>query len=138
MSALVLCRLLFSDTCWVTFKQSEKYYMNKKKRRQNKGRNKKTPFVFPCVVENAYINKVFFSAGDYHELYQWSIDEYKDFWETWWEFGRFVYSLPASQVVEPDLSISQIPRWFPGARLNFTENLLRFRDDKVAIYATGA
>ncbi|KAG0716834.1 Acetoacetyl-CoA synthetase [Chionoecetes opilio] len=67
----------------------------------------------------------------------WSIEEYKNFWETWWEYGGFVHSFPASQVVEPDLSISQVPRWFPGARLNFAENLLRFRDDKVAIYATG-
>ena len=25
------------------------------------------------------------------------------------------------------------PRWFPGARLNFAENLLRYRDDREAL-----
>ncbi|KAG7163432.1 Acetoacetyl-CoA synthetase-like [Homarus americanus] len=77
------------------------------------------------------------SLGDYHELYKWSVEEYAHFWETWWEFGRFVYSSPPTQIVDMSLSITQVPKWFSGARLNFAENLLRFRDDRVAIYATG-
>jgi len=31
--------------------------------------------------------------------------------------------------------MNEIPRWFLGARLNYAENLLRFNDDRIAIYA---
>jgi len=30
--------------------------------------------------------------------------------------------------------ISDIPQWFDGCRLNYAENLLRHRDDRVALY----
>lgn len=33
--------------------------------------------------------------------------------------------------------MEDIPEWFQGARLNFAENLLRFNDDKVALYTAG-
>lgn len=75
--------------------------------------------------------------GDYHELYKWSVEEYPSFWGAWWEYAKFVHSSPPTQVVDPSLLITDIPRWFSGAKLNFAENLLRFRDDRVAIYATG-
>jgi len=39
--------------------------------------------------------------------------------------------------VDKTKSIAEIPEWFTGSRLNFAENLLRFDDDKVAIYSTG-
>jgi acetoacetyl-CoA synthetase len=31
--------------------------------------------------------------------------------------------------------MDEIPRWFLGARLNYAENLLRFNDDRIAIYS---
>lgn len=33
--------------------------------------------------------------------------------------------------------MADIPEWFHGTRLNFAENLLRYGDDKVALYTTG-
>jgi acetoacetyl-CoA synthetase len=33
--------------------------------------------------------------------------------------------------------MNEIPRWFVGARLNFAENLLQFKDDKLALIETG-
>ena len=30
--------------------------------------------------------------------------------------------------------MSDVPQWFDGCRLNYAENLLRYRDDRVAIY----
>ncbi|XP_071515891.1 acetoacetyl-CoA synthetase-like [Panulirus ornatus] len=84
------------------------------------------------------VNKKFgTSFGDYHDLYKWSVSQYADFWGTWWEYGGFVCSSPPSQVVDTSLNITQIPRWFTGTKLNFAENLLRFRDDRVAVYSTG-
>nr|XP_053650123.1 acetoacetyl-CoA synthetase-like [Cherax quadricarinatus] len=88
---------------------------------------------FREVVNKKYSN----SFGNYQELYKWSVEQYSDFWETWWEFGGFIYSSPPTQIVDSSLNITQVPRWFTGAKLNFAENLLRFRDDHIAIYATG-
>ncbi len=33
--------------------------------------------------------------------------------------------------------ISEVPIWFPGARLNYAENLLARRDDGIAVTTTG-
>ena len=41
------------------------------------------------------------------------------------------------QVVDKEKGIADIPEWFPGSRLNFAENLLKYDDDRVAIYSTG-
>ena len=34
--------------------------------------------------------------------------------------------------------MEEVPEWFHGAHLNFAENLLRFDDEKVALYTAGA
>jgi len=40
-----------------------------------------------------------------------------------------------TQVLEENKKMNEIPRWFIGAKLNYAENLLRFKDDRVAIYS---
>ena len=49
-----------------------------------------------------------------------------------WEFGGVKASVPYETPVA-DLDDMLGVRWFPGARLNFAENLLRFRDDRTAL-----
>src|SRR5512136_1083479 len=53
-----------------------------------------------------------------------------------WEFAGIKASKNYDQVVE-DLSKFPGTRWFPGAKLNFAENLLRYRDDQVAFIFRG-
>ncbi|MCX8117661.1 MAG: acetoacetate--CoA ligase [Desulfobacterota bacterium] len=72
----------------------------------------------------------------YPELYQWSIDSIPDFWATLWEFLEIKASKKWDQVVD-DLSKFPGATWFPGARLNFAENLLRYRDDRLAFIFKG-
>ena len=50
---------------------------------------------------------------------------------------RFGSDSISPQVVDKSLNISEIPQWFRGARLNFAENLLKFRDDKTALICLG-
>ncbi len=76
------------------------------------------------------------SLVGYPELYQWSIDDREGFWSSLWEFGEVVHSEPYKQVGH-DLDKMPGARWFPGARLNFAENLLRYRDDQPAIIFWG-
>jgi len=72
----------------------------------------------------------------YRDLYQWSVDSIPDFWAAVWDFTGIKASRPYDQVVD-DLKKFPGARWFPGARLNFAENLLRYRDDRLAFIFKG-
>ncbi|MBW2093156.1 MAG: AMP-binding protein, partial [Deltaproteobacteria bacterium] len=72
----------------------------------------------------------------YNELYDWSIENIPEFWKAMWEFGDIKASRSYDQVVD-DLSKMPGAKWFSGAQLNFAENLLRYRDDQVALIFKG-
>lgn len=76
------------------------------------------------------------NLANYHELYQWSVENYPEFWLKVWDFCGVVSSKPYEEVVDASQRISDVPEWFKGARLNYAENLLKHADqDKVALYA---
>ena len=72
----------------------------------------------------------------YQDLFQWSVESIPDFWARMWEFADIKASRGYAQVVD-DLSKLPGAKWFPGARLNFAENLLRYRDDRLAFIFRG-
>ncbi len=72
----------------------------------------------------------------YDQLYAWSVTEIENFWATVWEHGKLIHSRGYSQVVD-DLGKMPGARWFQGAELNFAENLLRYRDDRIALSFKG-
>jgi len=82
---------------------------------------------------NKRYNKRF---GEYGELYRWSIENIPDFWASMWDFAEIKASRPYDQVVD-DATKMPGAKWFSGARLNFAENLLRYRDDQVALIFKG-
>ncbi len=69
---------------------------------------------------------------EYHSLYQWSIENIPQFWETMWEFANILASSLPKQIVD-DLQKMPGAKWFSGARLNFAENLIRYSDHQVAL-----
>jgi acetoacetyl-CoA synthetase len=62
------------------------------------------------------------SFADYDELWRWSVAELEEFWASIWEFCGVRASRPYERV----LGQREMPgaRWFPGAELNYAENLL--------------
>jgi len=72
----------------------------------------------------------------YRALYDWSVEGISEFWATMWEFADIKASRRYDEVVD-DLDRFPGARWFPGARLNFAENLLRHRDDHPAFMFKG-
>ncbi|WP_435101268.1 acetoacetate--CoA ligase [Arhodomonas sp. AD133] len=60
---------------------------------------------------------------DYAALHRWSVENLETFWATIWEYTGIIASEPYERV----LGRREMPgaEWFPGAKLNFTENLLR-------------
>jgi acetoacetyl-CoA synthetase len=76
------------------------------------------------------------NVQSYTDLYRWSVENIPDFWADMWDFAEIKHSKTYDQVVE-DLTKFPGTKWFPGARLNFAENLLRFRDDRLAFIFIG-
>jgi acetoacetyl-CoA synthetase len=72
----------------------------------------------------------------YAELYKWSVEQIPEFWAAVWDFAGIRASQPSEQTVD-DLGRFPGAKWFPGARLNFAENLLRYRDDHLAFIFRG-
>ncbi|HEU4799975.1 MAG TPA: acetoacetate--CoA ligase [Gemmatimonadales bacterium] len=65
-------------------------------------------------------------------VYDWSISAPQDFWPAVWQFCGIIGDGPGPVNTRPALQRWD-GEWFPSARLNFAENLLRFRDDQDAI-----
>ena len=73
---------------------------------------------------------------DYASLHLWSVTNRAEFWDSVWEFCQVVAQHKGDAVLEQG---ERMPgaRWFPEARLNFAENLLRRRDDSTALIFYG-
>ncbi|MFC1823449.1 acetoacetate--CoA ligase [Thermodesulfobacteriota bacterium] len=84
-----------------------------------------------------YINERYHQDfSEYEPLYQWSVENIPEFWASIWDFAGIKASKPCDQVID-DLTRLPGAGWFSGAQLNFAENLLRFRDDHVALIFWG-
>ena len=73
---------------------------------------------------------------DYDGLYAWSVSHISEFWAAVWDFVGIKASRGYDQVIDDERKMPGA-KWFPGVRLNFAENLLRFRDDSVALIFKG-
>jgi|tagenome__1003787_1003787.scaffolds.fasta_scaffold20969350_1 acetoacetyl-CoA synthetase len=70
--------------------------------------------------------------GDYHDLWQWSVDELDDFWRSISEY----FDVRSHAPWERALADASMPGtvWFPGAELSYPEHVFRGkRSDEVAI-----
>ena len=84
-----------------------------------------------------FVNRQFgLHLNHYPALYEWSVNHIQDFWAAVWDFSEIIYSHSYSQIVD-DLSKMPGAKWFSGARLNFAENLLKYRDDQIALIFRG-
>ena len=68
------------------------------------------------------------SLASYDALYEWSITARADFWETLWDFTGVIGDKGAAPYLQDG---DKMPgaRFFPNAKINFAENLLRRTDE---------
>ena len=69
---------------------------------------------------------------DYASLYAWSVGKPEQFWGSLWDFVEIIGEKGDGPVIENPQDMREA-RFFPNARLNFAENLLRQRDDSGAV-----
>jgi len=76
------------------------------------------------------------ALSDYDGLWRWSVASPDRFWTSVWDFGGIVGDGPGAVAVD---DVRKMPgaRWFPQARLNYAENLLRKADASDAIVFWG-
>jgi acetoacetyl-CoA synthetase len=74
--------------------------------------------------------------NDYPAFYRWTAERPEQFWESVWKFAGVRSSAKGARVL---VDGQRMPgaRWYPDARLNFAENLLRRRDSSTALVFWG-
>jgi len=73
---------------------------------------------------------------DSQQLYDWSVREPEQFWTAMWDFCGVVAETRGERVLVDGHKMPGA-KWFPDARLNFAENLLRRRDAETAMVFWG-
>ena len=66
----------------------------------------------------------------YQQLWQWSVDNRQQFWKEIWQQFEIIGEMGDVVLAHDEMPGAQ---WFPKAKLNFAENLLRRRDHADAI-----
>jgi acetoacetyl-CoA synthetase len=75
-------------------------------------------------------------VADSNALYDWSINRPEQFWTSVWDFCGVIAESRGERVL---IDGDKMPgaQWFPDAKLNFAQNLLRRRDDETAMVFWG-
>ncbi|KAJ2616014.1 hypothetical protein H4S08_000975 [Coemansia sp. RSA 1365] len=75
----------------------------------------------------------------YEELYTWSVTHIELFWSDVWEYTGTKSSSDYTLTLESDKAMDEIPKWFVGASLNYTENALdrMASSQRTALYSLG-
>ena len=73
---------------------------------------------------------------EYTPLWEWSVDNLEDFWETTWDFIDIKASKSYDKAID-DPNKMPGAKFFVNSKLNFAQNLLRFRNDNLALIFRG-
>lgn len=94
-------------------------------------------------VNNANITKLIEQINQQHDtviesftdLHEFSVKNQQEFWSSLWDFTHVIGEKGQEVLTRPE----RMPgaKWFPGASLNYAENLLRQRTDDAAIIFRG-
>ncbi|TPX36706.1 hypothetical protein SmJEL517_g01202 [Synchytrium microbalum] len=89
---------------------------------------------FQAYVEKRHALEHFLT---YEEFWQWSVDNLDAFWKAVWDYCEVTHSASPSEVLQTGVMMDEIPEWFKGARLNYAQNMLKYRDNHIAVISTG-
>jgi acetoacetyl-CoA synthetase len=86
------------------------------------------------TIQKANLTRFMQETGftNYDQLYQYSIEKNADFWSRLWNFCEVIAQKKGDVILE-NADIIEKAVFFPQAKLNFAENLLRFKGSGIAI-----
>ncbi len=91
----------------------------------------------PMNIYRAHINAKFRqNLRDSRGLHQWTARNPQEFWIDLWDYVGLIPALPSGTIraYDPAVPISDVPRFFENARINYAENVLTGRDlDAIAL-----
>jgi acetoacetyl-CoA synthetase len=95
---------------------------------------------FMDLINKKYVlsigNMRLLNVDTYDKLWEWSVEELDKFWASVWEFTGIISSQSWQNVLE-NVAMNEIPKWFVGSKLNYAQNILKYKDDRVALISTG-
>ena len=71
------------------------------------------------------------SSKNFKELWHWSITNPDEFWSKFWDYSQILGD-KGSVIIKRDKTFNQ-SRFFPDSKLNYAENILKKRSNKIAI-----
>ncbi|MES2616096.1 MAG: acetoacetate--CoA ligase [Bdellovibrionota bacterium] len=78
----------------------------------------------------------FIEVQNYDELYRWSVEHASEFWLSIWNYCGVISKQQPNKTVDNLNSFKNV-NWFPGASLNYSENLLKKNNNDTAIVFRG-
>lgn len=94
-----------------------------------------TPLWRPSAPEKTQLAKFMRGLGhetlDYQSFWRWSVDNPEKFWDALWDFAGVIGE--KGDVILQDGDKMPGAKFFPKARINYAENLLKRRDDAPAM-----
>ena len=73
----------------------------------------------------------FKSSKNFKELWHWSITNPDEFWSKFWDYSQILGD-KGSVIIKRDKTFNK-SRFFPDSKLNYAENILKKRSNKIAI-----
>ncbi len=81
-----------------------------------------------------YLNRFkFLKISDYEQLYKWSVENIEQFWSYLLEYSEIRLKKKYTSILKTRKDTIEGAKWFEDAELNFAENLLRYKDEQIAI-----
>ena len=72
------------------------------------------------------------SFEEYEDLYNWSISNIDEFWESISKYTGIIFHTKTNSILKTDDSFIDA-KWFDGFTMNYAENLLKYKNNDVAI-----
>jgi len=76
-----------------------------------------------------YIN--FKSDNNFKKLWEWSVSNPEEFWSKFWDYSKIIGD-KGEEIIRKD-KIFNKTKFFPDSRLNYSENILKKRNNEIAI-----
>ena len=76
-----------------------------------------------------YIN--FNSSNNFKELWKWSVSNPEIFWSKFWDYSKIIGD-KGKEIIRKD-KIFNKTKFFPDSKINYSENILKKRNDEIAI-----